>query len=185
MFKLDIEKEEKKHKRTLSHYLEKIHHATGYQNKEVAEKLGLDKSYYSKVRLQQIDPLTTSIATLKRYASLNKMNIIDFIAEIEEIPIEIKEKDWVRVLVNAMNTVGPILRRELIHKRINAILENTEEDCMETLLKSFLNLCLMFDLLKYPKWFSLCSDFIMQIHQNLELEESKDLNNLIARIKKL
>ena len=50
---------------TLSQYLEKFHLATGYQNKEVAELLNMDKSYYNKIRLKKFSPISNSISILK------------------------------------------------------------------------------------------------------------------------
>ena len=122
-----LELEEEKHKETLNHYLEKIHDSTKYQNKDVAEILDLDKGTYSKIRQGQIAPLTNSIITLKKYAYLNDMNILDFIAHIEKIPVEIKDNDWLSSLSNIMLELGDIVRRELIHKRISEFLKHEPE----------------------------------------------------------
>ncbi len=183
MFEIDEEKEEKKHKRTLSHYLNKYHNTTNSQNKDVAEKLGLDKSYYNKVRLEQIAPLTNSIIALKRFASLNNMNIIDFIAEIDEIPKNLKEEDWSIVIKQIMSDLGPILRRSLIHRRLSKILKKNK-DFTDSLLKCFLYTCMLIDLVKYENWFNLCANTISQIHNNLEIDENdSDLKHLIERVK--
>lgn len=182
MFKLDIEKEEIKHKKTLSHYLEKIHRSTGYHNKEVAEILDMDKSYYNKIRLQQISPLTNSIVILKKFASLNNMSVIDFIAQIEEIPSEIKENDWVSTLRQVMTDMGPILRRSLIHQRLSTLVKSNH-DYSETILKCFVSTVMLMDLHKNPKWLDTCVDMISKIHSNLNLEKNDDLINLLARVK--
>lgn len=182
MFKIDFEKEENKHKRTLSHFLEKFHASSGFQNKDVAEKLGLDKSYYSKVRLQQISPITNSIVTLKRFASLNNMSLINFISQIEEIPTSTKDKDWLVVLEKIMTDLGPHLRRALIHNRLNDILKN-DKNYVENLLKCFLYTAIFIDLIKHSKWFDLCSDFILKIYNNIDINKSEDIKNIISRVK--
>lgn len=183
VFEIDIEKEEKKHKRTLSHFLAKFHEATGDQNKDVAEKLGLDKSYYNKVRLEQIAPLTNSIITLKRFASLNQMNLLDFIAEIEEMPKNIKEDEWASVIKQIMSDLGPTLRRAFIHNRLSKMLRK-DKDYTDVLMKCFVYISMLIDLTKHEKWFNICTSVISQIHYNLGLEKSdEDLKNLIERIK--
>ncbi len=183
MFEIDTEKEEKKHKKTLSHFLEKFHKSSELQNKEVAEKLGLDKSYYNKVRLQQIAPLTNSIITLKRFASLNDMSLIDFIAEIEEIPKTTKEEPWVVIMKQVMSDLGPTLRRSLIYDRLGEILKK-DKDYTDNLLKCFLYTSMLIDLIKHKNWFNICTNLISEIHQSLGLEKNDaDLKNLIERIK--
>ena len=79
MDEVKLNKDEEKYIRTLSQYLEKFHLATGYQNKEVAELLNMDKSYYNKIRLKKFSPISNSISILKKFASLNDNDIIAFI----------------------------------------------------------------------------------------------------------
>jgi transcriptional regulator with XRE-family HTH domain len=181
-------KDEEKHIRTLSLYLEKFHLATGYQNKEVAELLNMDKSYYNKIRLKKFSPISNSISILKKFASLNNISILQFICEIEEIKLEsdlvnMKEQEWQFILNRAFIEVGPILRKILILDRVKKILDS-EEKYIESLLKNFVLLAVIIDISKDEKWFNLILDHILNIHHNLEVEKDQDIMIIIDRIKK-
>ncbi len=189
MDEVKLNKEEERHIRTLSLYLEKFHVVTGYQNKEVAELLNMDKSYYNKIRLKKFSPISNSISILKKFASLNNLSLIQFISEIEEIKldnefIDMKEQEWQSIVNKAFSGVGPILRKILIHDRIRIILEN-DEKYVESLLKNFVLLAIIIDISKNEKWFNLILDLILNIHHNLEVEKDYDIKLLIDRIKKI
>ncbi|KAB8031845.1 hypothetical protein [Fluviispira multicolorata] len=183
MDEVKINTDEQKHIRTLSHYLEKIHTATGYQNKEVAELLGMDKSYYNKIRLKKFSPLTNSITTLRKFASLNNQSLIHFLAEIEEISLEAKDKEWMIVAEKAFTDVGPILRRALLINRIKPIIDKDDEQ-IDILIKNFLLLCLIIDISKKEKWFKIVFELILKIYQNIDDEKDNDIRILIERIRK-
>ncbi|RDB36578.1 hypothetical protein [Spirobacillus cienkowskii] len=181
-------KDEDRHIRNLSQYLEKFHLATGFQNKEVAELLKMDKSYYNKIRLKKFSPISNSISILKKFASLNNKSIIQFIAEIEEIELDqnildLNDEDWQYIIKKVFIDVGPVVRKLLIQDRIKDILDN-DEKYIETLVKNFVLLLLIIDISKNEKWLNVILDLILNIHYNLEGEMPEDMNVLVQRIKK-
>ena len=189
MDEVKLNKDEEKHIRTLSLYLEKFHLATGFQNKEVAELLNMDKSYYNKIRLKKFSPISNSISILKKFSSLNNKSLIQFIAEIEEIQLEkeyidLNNQEWQYIIEKAFSDVGPVLRKILIHDRIKKILDN-DEKYVESLLKNFVLLSLIIDISKSDKWFNVILDLILNIHQNIEGEKDYEIKILIDRLKKI
>lgn len=183
-----LNNDEERHIRTLSLYLEKFHLATGYQNKEVAELLNMDKSYYNKIRLKKFSPISNSISILKKFASLNNKNLIQFISEIEEIKLDndhldMSGQDWQFIIKKVFSDMGPVLRKILIHDRIKKILEN-EEKYVDILLKNFVLLSVIIDISKDDKWFNVVLDLILNVYHNLEGKKDNDIRLLIERIKK-
>ncbi|APJ03150.1 hypothetical protein [Silvanigrella aquatica] len=189
MDEVKLNKDEEKHIRTLSQYLEKFHVATGFQNKEVAELLNMDKSYYNKIRLKKFSPISNSIAILKKFAFLNNQSLIKFISEIEEMKPhsdlqEIEEQEWEVIIKKAFADMGPVLRKVLVQERIKKILDN-DEKCIELLIKNFVLLSMIIDISENDKWFRVILDLILNIHKNLEGEIDLDLKMLIERMKKM
>ena len=187
MDEVKLNKDEEKHIRTLSLYLEKFHLATGYQNKEVAELLNMDKSYYNKIRLKKFSPISNSISILKKFASLNDKDLIQFISEIEELNSEsnsLSGNDWELVLKKVFIDAGPILRKILIEDRLKRIIENNDTSA-DSLIKSFILLSLIIDISKNDKWFNVILDFISNVHYNLEGVKDNEISYLIDKLRKM
>ncbi|KAB8039658.1 hypothetical protein GCL60_05195 [Silvanigrella paludirubra] len=182
-------KDEEKHIRTLSLYLEKFHLATGYQNKEVAELLNMDKSYYNKIRLKKFSPISNSISILKKFASLNDNDLIKFISEIEELNFENNSLnnqgyDWEVILKKVFIDAGPILRKILIEDRLRKVIEKNDSS-IDSIIKSFILLCLIIDISKDEKWFNVILDFILNVHYNLEGVKDSEISHLIDKLRKI
>ncbi|WP_186646537.1 hypothetical protein [Fluviispira vulneris] len=184
MLTINEKEEEAKHLRTLGHYLEKFHNSTGYSNKDVADILKLDRSYYNKIRLKKYSPLTASIINIKKFASLTNENIFNFLYQIEEIPSETKEKDnqWIDILKKTFLESGPILRRALIHKRIKNILNKDDKISKEKTTKIFTLTALLIDISESEDWLSIIYQFVLKIHEQMNLEKESDLKELIRFI---
>ena len=187
MEEVKLNKDEEKHIRTLSLYLEKFHLATGYQNKEVAELLNMDKSYYNKIKLKKFSPISNSISILKKFASLNSKSLIQFISEIEEIntdDIEYsgKEQEWEVIIKKVFSDLGPIIRKKIIIDKTKKLLQN-DKNYIEILQKNFTVLSLIIDISENEKWFNTILDIVLSIHSNLGYELDTEANLLIKKIK--
>lgn len=189
MDEVKLNKDEEKYIRTLSQYLEKFHLATGYQNKEVAELLNMDKSYYNKIRLKKFSPISNSISILKKFASLNDNDLIAFISEIEELNIDknmvfLEENGWEFVLKKIFIEAGPLMRKILIQDRLKQFMESESIE-IEKLLKCFIILALVIDISKNERWLNSIMDFVLNIHHNLEEIKNDEINELLNKFKKL
>ncbi len=184
MIDIDELQEEEKHIRTLSHYLEKYHNSTGFSNKKVSEILNIDRSYYNKIRLKQISPITNGIITLKKFASLTNEDLTNFIHEIEETQNEIKDKDnqWLNILKMVFLEAGPAIRRALIHKRLKNILINKDRKSYDKLVMIFTLTILTLDLSDSKEFFEALYDLILKFHDRLDLEKENDLKDLIQLV---
>lgn len=189
MDEVKLNKDEEKYIRTLSQYLEKFHLATGYQNKEVAELLNMDKSYYNKIRLKKFSPISNSISILKKFASLNDNDIIAFISEIEELNIDknlysLEGNNWEFILKKIFTETGPLIRKILIHDRLKNLIESEKID-IEKIMKCFIILALVIDISKDEKWLNSIMDFVLNIHQNLEEIGNSDITEVLNKMKKI
>ncbi|MGY3803858.1 hypothetical protein ACWNT8_07350 [Pigmentibacter ruber] len=189
MDEVKLNKDDEKYIRTLSQYLEKFHLTTGYQNKEVAELLNMDKSYYNKIRLKKFSPISNSISILKKFASLNDNDLISFISEIEELNIDknffsLDGNDWEFTLKKVFLQCGPLIRKILIEDRLKPIIEENETS-IEKLIKCFIILSLVLDISKNEKWLNSIMEFVLNIHHNIEEEQINDINELLNKMKKM
>nr|BFD33499.1 hypothetical protein GTC16762_31180 [Pigmentibacter ruber] len=184
MTEINIKEEEEKHTKALSHYLEKYHNKTGYSNREVSMILDIDRSYYNKIRLQKITPLTSGIIMLKKFAALTNESVFNFLYEMEGVPKEIKDKDnqWLDILKKLFVECGPILRRALIHKRIKSILNESKENNKEKITKIFTLVTILIDLAHFDEWLDLIYQLCLKLHTDLNLEKEPDLKDLIKFI---
>ncbi len=174
-------KEEEKHIRTLSHYLEKYHNNTGHSNKKVAEILNIDRSYYNKIRLKQVSPLTNGIVTLKKFASLTDEDLTNFLYEIEEIQPDNKDKDnqWISILKSVFIETGPIIRRALIHKRLKNLLSKNDRKTQDKMTIIFTLTILLIDIADSKELLEAYYQLVLKFHDKLNIEKENDLKDLI------
>ncbi len=181
---INVSKEEEKYIRTLSHYLEKYHNNTGFSNKKVAEILNIDRSYYNKIRLKQISPLTNGIIALKKFASLTNEDLINFLYEIEEIQPNNKDNDiqWLNILKSVFIEAGPIIRRALIHKRLKILISKNDRKAQDKLITILTLTILLVDLADYKELLEAYYQLALKFHDKLILDKENDLKDLIQLI---
>lgn len=181
MTEINIKEEEEKHNKALSHYLEKFHNKTGYSNREVSDLLNMDRSYYNKIRLQKIAPLTSGIIMLKKFAYLNNESVFNFLYEIEGVSKDNKDKDnqWLEILKKLFVEGGPVLRRALIHKRIKNFLSENKENNKDKITKILTLLAILIDLSSSDEWLDLIYELCLKLHNNFNFEKEQDIKDLI------
>ena len=79
---------------------------------------------------------------------------------------------------------GPILRKILIEDRLRKVIEKNDSS-IDSIIKSFILLCLIIDISKDEKWFNVILDFILNVHYNLEGVKDSEISHLIDKLRKI